>query len=211
MKSKPFIFALLVFFMTLISFGQQIKLSETEVNELRFHIVKKSESTTSIKSEFIQLKHLSFLSNDIESSGMLYYKSPNFIKWEYLNPFVYSAIFKDDKLFINDAGKKSDMDLSSNKAFKSLNNLVVKSVKGDLFDDTEFEISYFKDDKVFVVHFNPKDKSLKDFISKFVLTFDKQTFEVLSVKMIENSEDYTLLIFKHQQFNQPIADAVFAN
>ena len=142
---------------------------------------------------------------------MLYYKSPDFIKWEYQVPFVYSATFKGDKLFINDAGKKSDLDLSSNKAFKSLNNLVVKSVKGDLFDDAEFEISYFKNDQNYSVHFIPKDKALKDFISEFVIGFDKLTSEVISVKMIENSEDYTLLIFNNQQFNKPIADAVFDN
>ncbi|MFK5878051.1 MAG: outer membrane lipoprotein carrier protein LolA [Flavobacteriaceae bacterium] len=211
MKSKQLIFSLMVFFFVLIGFSQQTKLSDNEAVELRTDIVKKSESTSSIKSEFVQLKHLSFLSNDIKSSGMLYYKSPNFIKWEYQDPFVYSATFKGDMLFINDAGKKSDLDLSSNKAFKSLNNLVVKSVKGDLFDDTEFEISYFKNNKNYSVHFIPKDKKLKKFISEFVIGFDKITFEVLSVKMLESSEDYTLLIFNNQQFNQPIADAVFDN
>lgn len=211
MKSNPFIFTFIFFFSVLIGFGQQTKLTVDEAIELRTHIVKKSESTTSIKSEFVQFKHLSFLSNDIESSGMLYYRSPNFIKWEYQNPFIYSAMFRADKLYINDAGKKSNMDLSSSKAFKSLNNLVVKSVRGDLFDDAEFEISYFKDDKIFLVHFIPKDENLKNFISEFVIGFDKHTFEVLSVKMIENSDDYTRLIFKKQQFNQTIPDAIFAH
>jgi len=211
MKFKQVVFVMLFLFCVMNVFSQQIKLSVSEAEALRINIVKKSATTTSIKSEFIQYKHLSFLSNNIESSGMLYYKSPNFIKWEYQDPFVYSAIFKGDKLFINDAGKKSDLDLSSNKAFKSLNNLVVKSVKGDLFDDTEFEILYFVNDKNYSVRFIPKDKTLKDFISEFVIGFDKSTFEVISVKMLESSEDYTLLIFKNQQFNQPIADAVFDN
>jgi len=208
---KQFIFTFMGLFFVLITFAQQTKLAVSEATELRTHIVKKSENTSSIQSEFTQFKHLSFLSNDIESSGMLYYKSPNSIKWEYQKPFVYSAIFKGDKLYINDAGKKSDLDLSSNKAFKSLNNLVVRSVKGDLFDATEFEISYFKNDRTYVVHFIPKDKKLQDFISEFVINFDKSTYEVLSVKMLESSEDYTLLQFKNQQFNQPISDAVFTN
>ena len=211
MRHKQTISTFLVFLFVAIGFAQEVELSQQEADELRNNVKIKSEDKSTIESEFIQLKHLDFLSNDIESSGMLYYKSPNSIKWQYQKPFVYSATFKGDKLYINDAGKKSDLDLNSNKAFKSLNNLVVRSVKGDLFDDAEFEISYFKDDKNFSVHFIPKDKKLRAFISEFVIGFDKTSFEVLTVKMYENSEDYTLLIFKNQEFNQPISDAIFTN
>jgi len=211
MKNKKITTILLVCCISFLGYSQKVKLSDSEATTLRDKVVATSKNTNSIESEFIQYKHLSFLSNDIESSGMLYYKSPNFIKWEYQKPFVYSAIFKGDKLYINDAGKKSNIDLSSSKAFKSLNNLVVKSVKGDLFDATEFEISYFKEDKYYIVYFVPKDEKLKNFISEFVIGFDKNTFEVASVKMIESSEDYTLLQFKNQEFNQPIADEVFTN
>lgn len=211
MKFKQVVFILILFFCGINVYSQQTSLSVAEATELRTNVVRKSEKTTSIKSEFIQYKHLSFLSNDIESSGMLYYKSPNSIKWQYQKPFVYSATFKADKLYIDDAGKKSDIDLSSSKSFKSLNNLVERSVKGDLFDTTEFEILYFKDGGNYSVNFIPKDEKLRDFISEFVIDFNKATYEVLSVKMLENSEDYTLLVFKNQEFNNPISDAVFAN
>jgi len=211
MMFKQVVSSFIAFFLLVTSFAQEVKMSQKESDELRNSIKIKSENKNSIKSEFTQLKHLDFLTNDIESNGMLYYKSPNSIKWEYQTPFVYSATFIDDKLYINDGGKKSDLDLSSNKAFKSLNNLVVRSVKGDLFDNAEFEISYFKDTQNYLVHFIPKDKKLRSFISEFVIGFDLNTFEVISVKMLENLEDYTLLIFKNQQFNQPISDAVFTN
>ena len=178
---------------------------------MKENVINKAESTTSIISEFIQFKHLDFLSNDIKSSGKLFYKEPDLIKWEYEEPFIYSAIFKGDKLYINDGGKKSNVDLSSNKAFKSLNSLVVRSVKGDLFDDVQFKISYFKIDNGYEVHFVPTDVSLKTFIDEFVILFDESTYEVFSVKMLESSEDYSLLIFKNQQFNEQITDAVFTN
>ncbi|MDC9723559.1 MAG: outer membrane lipoprotein carrier protein LolA [Urechidicola sp.] len=211
MKLKQVISTFLLFLFVAIGFGQEVELSQQESEELRTNIKLQSESKNTIKSEFVQLKHLDFLSNDIESSGMLYYKSPNSIKWEYQKPFKYSATFLGDKLYINDAGKKSDLDLSSNKAFKSLNSLVVRSVKGDLFDATEFEITYFKTAQNYSVHFVPKDKKLHAFISEFVIGFSKTTFDVISVKMFENTEDYTLLIFKNQEFNNPISDAVFTN
>lgn len=211
MMGKQLFLGFIAFFFVANCFAQEAVLTQKESDVLRTNIKLKSEDKNTIKSEFTQLKHLDFLTNDIESSGMLYYKSPNSIKWEYKIPFVYSATFKGDKLYINDAGKKSDLDLSSNKAFKSLNSLVVRSIKGDLFDTAEFEISYFKNDKTYVVHFIPKDKKLRAFIAEFVIGFDMKSFEVTSVKMLENTEDYTLLIFNNQQFNQPISDAVFTN
>lgn len=211
MRLKQFILMVMTFFFVANGFAQEVALSQRESEELRNNIKIKSEGKNTIKSEFIQLKHLDFLSNDIESSGMLYYKTPNSIKWEYQKPFNYSATFIGNKLYINDSGKKSDLDLSSNKAFKSLNSLVVRSVKGDLFDAAEFEISYFKDAQNYSVHYIPKDKKLRAFISEFVIGFSKTTFEVLSVKMFENTEDYTLLIFKNQEFNNPISDEIFTN
>ena len=211
MRLKQFFLMVVTFFFVANGLAQEVALSNEESKELRSNIKIKSEDKNTIKSEFVQLKHLDFLSNDIESSGMLYYKTPNSIKWEYQKPFNYSATFIGDKLYINDAGKKSDLDLSSNKAFKSLNSLVVRSVKGDLFDDAEFEISYFMDNKIYHVHFIPNDNKLRAFISEFVIEFDMESFEVLSVKMFENAEDYTLLIFKSQEFNNPISDAIFTN
>jgi outer membrane lipoprotein carrier protein len=194
---------------TVNTYAQQT-LSKQESQTLKENVVKKSETTSSIISSFKQYKHLDFLSKDIVSSGKLTFKAPNTIKWEYKTPFKYSVIFKDDQLLINDNGDKSEIDLSANKAFKQLNNLIIKSVKGDMFDESQFDISYAKD-KNYVVKFNPKDKDLKSFISSFEITFDKNSFDVLSVKMLENSEDYTLIKFIDQKLNNPVSDAVFSH
>ncbi len=211
MNLKVFLVGLLIISNSLIVTAQNIELSKQESNDLRIKVVEKSKKTTSIISDFVQYKHLDFLSNDIKSSGNMVFKSPDLIKWEYVIPFKYSVVFKDDKLNINDDGVKSKIDLSSNKAFKSLNNLIIKSIKGDMFDDNKFEIAYFKNKRYYIVHFKPKDKKLGSFISEFVLSFDKKTLDVIEVKMIESSEDYTLIEFINQEFNKPISSEVFSN
>jgi len=178
---------------------------------LRINIIEKSKKTVTIVSEFEQIKHLDFLSNDINSRGSLVYKTPDLIKWEYVKPFNYSIIFKNDKLFINDEGVKSNIDLSSNKTFKSLNNLIIKSVRGDMFDDKLFDMQYFKTQKKYVIKFIPKENSLKSMISVFILSFDKKSLDVLEIKMKENEEDYTLLKFINQKINTAVSDEVFSN
>ena len=67
MKFKQFFSTFMIFFFVAICFAQQTKLSKQEASELRINVMISSEKKKSIKSEFIQLKHLDFLSNDIES------------------------------------------------------------------------------------------------------------------------------------------------
>ena len=191
--------------------AQEVEMSVLASTELRNRVVEKSRNTSSIISDFEQYKHLDFLSNDIISTGKLTYKSPSSIRWEYKEPFVYSAIFKNNKLYINDDGVKSKVNLDGNKTFKSLNNLIIKSVRGDMFDKEKFDISSYENSETYIVHFKSLDKALKKLISEFVLTFDKESLNVIQVKMIESSNDFTLLKFLNQQTNQSVADEVFTN
>ena len=211
MPKKNSIITIIILLLPFFTIAQEVAMSVSASNDLKTRVVEKSEETTSIISDFEQFKHLDFLSDDIKSTGKLTYKSPSSIKWEYKVPFVYSAVFKNDKLYINDDGVKSKVNLDANKTFKSLNNLIVKSVRGDMFDEGKFDISYFENSENYIVHFMSLDKTLKKMIAEFVLTFDKESLNVITVKMIEPSNDFTLLKFLNQQTNQSVADAVFAD
>lgn len=183
-------------------------MSATEAEALRNMVKSQATTTKTIVSDFVQSKHMDFLSNDIVTKGTLHFKAPNMVKWAYNNPFKYSVLFKNETLYINDEGNKSKVDIGSNKMFKQLNQLIVKSVKGDLFDDSQFNITYFKKDKNSEVQFKPKDAKFSEFIQSFGITFNPKG-EVEMVKMTEPSGDYTTIQFTNRTLNTPIADAVF--
>ncbi len=185
-------------------------MSTAEATALRTKVKAQAKITTTVSSDFTQYKHLDFLSNDIESKGTLAFKAPDIVKWEYTTPFSYAVLFKDEKLFINDNGAKSDMDLGSNKVFKQLNQLITASIRGDMFDDTAFEINYFIKEDNSLVHFMPKDEQFATFIKAFHISFNA-VGEVEEVKMIEPSDDYTQIIFSNRTLNQPLPDAVFSH
>lgn len=193
------------------SFGQERILSADEIKELKVKVKEKSETTQTIKSDFIQYKHLDFLSNDIKTEGKLAYKSPNLVKWEYTNPYKYSVVFKNNSLLINDDGKKNTVNIGSSKLFEKMNVLIVKSIRGDMFDDAEFDISYHKSKSSYIVKFLLKDVNFKKVIKQFVLHFDVKSYDVTQVKMIEPSNDYTKIVFKNRKLNIPLSDAIFSN
>ena len=125
--------------------------------------------------------------------------------------FEKANLLNINTIFINDGGDKSNIDIGSNTIFKSLNNLIISSLKGNLFDDNIFIISYFRLGENYLVKFIPKDKNILDLIAVFELIFHKETNDVIEVKMIESSSDYTKIIFKNKTLNITLSDAIFNN
>ncbi|MGB1307263.1 MAG: outer membrane lipoprotein carrier protein LolA [Oceanihabitans sp.] len=183
-------------------------MSATEAATLKSKVKALANTTQTITSSFVQYKHLDFLENDIETSGNLAFKSPDVVKWEYVKPFKYSVLFKNEKLYINDEGKKSDVNVGKSKMFKQLNHLIIGSIKGDLFNADEFNMEFFKEGENNIVYFSPKDKKLAKFIQTFHITFNTKG-DVIMVKMIEPSQDYTKIVFLNKVLNQPINETVF--
>ncbi len=190
------------------SLPAQTKMTPTEAAELKSAVKQQADTTNTITSDFTQYKHLDFLSDDIQSKGRLAFKAPDWVKWEYVEPFSYSLIFKDNTLYIYDEGNKSNMDIGGNKIFKQLSQLVTASIRGNLFDDDQFDISYFKKDGNSLVYFAPKDAQFSEFIKSFHITFNA-VGEVINVKMIEPSDDYTQIVFRGRKINLPLSDADF--
>ena len=211
MKSNVYFILLIVSFWNVSLLAQEQKMTEIEITAFKQSVSLVSKKTKSLSSDFVQYKHLDFLSKDIETSGKMYFKEPNLVLWQYKKPYNYSIIFKNGKILINDEGKKSAMDVGNGKIFGKINKLIVGSVSGDMFDDKEFSITYFKNKTNAIAKFIPKDAALKKYIKQIELTFDKEDATVMEVKLFESSDDYTRIVLKNKILNAKIEDSLFSN
>lgn len=211
MKSK-FYFLILFFSLTnLVANAQDVKMSTAEMTAFKQSVNEVSKKIKSLSTDFVQYKHLDFLAKDIETSGKMIFKEPYLLLWQYKKPYNYSIVFKNGKILINDEGKKNAVDVGNSKIFAKINKLIVGSVSGNLFDDKEFEITYFKNKNQNVAKLLPKDASLKKYIRQIELSFDKEDFTVVQVKLIESSEDFTRIVLKNKVLNAKVDDSVFTN
>lgn len=205
MPMKTKFFALIFLVLATSAFAQQ-KMSAPEIANFKNAVNAVAKSTKTLTADFTQYKHMDFLAKDIETSGKMHFKGPNMLQWQYVKPYQYAVVFKNNKIYINDGGKKSNM--NSNKMFDKLSKLITGSVNGNMFDEQEFTITYYTGASNVTV-LMPKDAALKKYIRQMELSFDKKSNTVSEVKMTEPSGDYTRIVFKNKVTNAKINDAVF--
>lgn len=170
---------------------------------------EQSKLINSMESNFIQEKYLSVMSEKIITKGHFYFKKVNMLRWEYNDPYKYVIAINKDKMFIKDNNKVSKYDINSNKMFKSINEMMMNTVQGNLLNNKDYKPAYFENEKNYLVELTPVQKAAKDFLKNIYLYVDKTDYTVVKVKLTEPGDDYTTIDFTDRKSNQPIADEKF--
>jgi outer membrane lipoprotein carrier protein len=190
-------------------FAQNTAMTSAESKAFVTKISAETKEIKTLQSDFVQTKKMDFLDKNIVTQGRMSLKSPNTLSWKYTKPYQYSIIFKENKIFINDQGKKSSVDAKS-KTFEKINKLIVGSSNGKMFNDPEFSVVYFKNGNFNIAKFTPKSAQLLKYIKQIELSFPKNQTTVSQVNMTEASGDTTNIVFKNTKINAPIPASEFS-
>ncbi|RMZ60548.1 outer membrane lipoprotein carrier protein LolA [Chryseobacterium nematophagum] len=190
-------------------FSQNMTMSGAEAKAFVAKISSETKEIKTLQSDFIQTKKMDFLDKNIVTYGKMSLKSPNMLSWKYTKPYQYSIVFKENKIFINDQGKKSSVDAKS-KTFEKINKLIVGSSNGNMFNDPEFSVTYFKNNNSNIAKFTPKSAQLLKYIKQIELQFLKNQSVVSQVNMTEASGDTTHIMFKNTKINAQIPASDFS-
>jgi outer membrane lipoprotein carrier protein len=190
-------------------FAQNTAMSGAEAKAFVTKVSSETQQIKTLQSDFTQTKKMDFLDKNIVTYGKMSLKSPNMLSWRYTKPYQYSIVFKENKIFINDQGKKSSVDAKS-KTFEKINKLIVGSSNGKMFNDPEFTVAYFKNGSYNIAKFTPKSAQLLKYIKQIELYFPKNQSTVSQVNMLEASGDTTNILFKNTQINAQIPASEFS-
>ena len=204
----------LLLFINLVStsllFSQQKDFKAmTDTSTFKTKLQEKAKLTSTIESNFVQEKNLSMLSEKIISKGHFCFKKTNLLRWEYLSPSSYLIVINNDKIYIKDGKKVNKYDTNSNKLFKGINDMMLNSVQGNVLNHKDFKISYFENEKYYLVEMLPKTKEMKEYIKIISMYFDKNDYTVSKIRTTELSDDYTSIEFSNKKINETIADSQF--
>ena len=207
---KPVFIFLLVFFSTLISVAQTPFKPLKDTLAFKQKVDKMSKETTSIESDFVQVKNLAVLSEKITSKGAFCFMKQNNLRWEYKEPYKYVIVINKDKILIKDENNKvKKYDMNANKVFKEINDIMISCVNGDILKSNKFSIHYFENDKGYKLELVPLVKSMKESLKKINMYFDKNVTSVIKLEMIENGDDTTTIDFMNKKINAPVSPDKF--
>lgn len=188
---------------------QQDFIPMKDIPRFKKGIQEMATATSSINASFKQEKYLSILSNEIDSEGIILFKKPNLLRWEYKTPFEYIIVLNGKEIIVKDQGNVNAFDIGGSQAFKEINTLIINSVQGNVLDEEQFAIDYYEGEALYLTKMIPKEEKMKQFLQGIDIYFDKENFSVSKVKLIEPEGDYTLITFFNKKMNDNIPDENF--
>lgn len=207
MLKIKFIIVLFLFTSVLVAQDEYRPLEDVEA--FRENMIRASAETNSIASDFEQLKHLSFLEEDVKSAGLFYFQKENRLRWEYKSPFYYLIIFKGDTVMIQDEEKTNIYDAASGKMFRQINDIMLRMVNGSILESTDFEFEYFESSSAYRLDLTPLDENMSQFLTGISLFINKIDYSADELLMLEQSGDFTRIRFINKRLNEDIPEHIF--
>lgn len=169
----------------------------------------KSSAINTLKSDFIQEKSISMLTNKLSSTGSFIFKKTNKLRMEYAKPFPYLFVMNEDQIIIKNDQKKTNVSVNSNKMFKMISQITIDCVTGNILNSKDFDVKFSENSKVYYLVLVPKQKMLKSLFAEIDLLVAKSDFTVDKLDLKETSGDCTTLIFSNKKINTLVPDEVF--
>lgn len=202
---------ILLFLMYFGTFAQPAEEFTTVQNvaEIRDKIVLASNETNSLSSSFTQEKHLTMMKEVLVSRGNFQFKKENKVRWTYTHPIDYAIIINENQFVILNEGKASTFDISSNKMFSEINQMIVMAIKGNFLDGKDFRASYFESKSFYKIALAPVNEQIAGILSRIEIFYNKKDMSVEKVKFIEPGDDFTQINFTDRKLNTSIPDETF--
>lgn len=189
----------------------QTKLTAEQQKQMIEKIDKTASAMTGMQCEFTQTKSMKLLSKEMQSKGIMYFKRPNKLRWQYTSPYDYTFILNGDKVQIKSSKSTKNIDVQGNKMFRQITNIILNSVTGgSLKSSSDFNVEVYKKDNSYFAKLFPKKKELKQLYQVIEIYFDPALTMVNSVRMIEKTGDATRVNLINTKLNVAVDEKMFA-
>jgi outer membrane lipoprotein carrier protein len=199
-----------IFLFTLESFTQYPGFTRVvSTQEIQEQMKTIGEKQKTIQSTFSQVKKMEYLDIAIQSNGKFWYTTPSKVRWEYISPYAYTIIINNGKLSLISEQSENSFDMDNSDVFEQINNLMIGSVTGDIFDNADYTVAVYENKTQFLILLNPKSELIKGVVQSIELLFEKDKGVVSSIKMYETKDNYSEISFSNIIMNEPIPEKIF--
>jgi outer membrane lipoprotein-sorting protein len=176
-------------------------------------IRKAAGAVTSIETAFVQTRTLKILTRPLVSRGIMAYRRPNDLRWEYQSPLQtllvvragnVKRLIKHGDTWVPDASAKLE-------AMKIVLGEINLWLDGNFSSSRTFkpELRPGKTGEPTRVELVPLDPSLGKIISRIAINFAERPGAVSSIDIFEDREGVTHIAFENPRFDAAIPDHRF--
>lgn len=202
----------LILLSCLLSLGlsAQTKLSDAQRDQVIAKIDKASSKMTSMQCDFTQTKTMKMLSKKMESTGVMYFKRPDKLRWEFKSPYTYIFAMNGDKVSMKSSKSTQNIDVKQNKMFRQITDIIINCITGEgMKNQSYFQMEMYQQDGAYFARLIPKRKELKQMYKTIELYFNPEFTNVASVRMEEKTGDVTVIKMSNTKQNITINESLF--
>ncbi len=179
--------------------------------QIRQRVNQAAAAMKTLQCDFVQIKHLKMLNEEMLAQGKMYYQQSNKLRWEYTNPYTYTFVLNGDKVLLKNQQRNDVIDVNQNKIFREIARIMMSSVVGNsLLDNKTFKTTITINNSEWIATQIPKRKDMRQIFQRIVLHFNPQCAVVSCVEMIEKNGDKTVINLKNIRTNETLNASIFA-
>lgn len=169
-----------------------------------------SKATKSLECNFTQQKTSTLLNETVTSKGMMYFKSPQTLRWEYTSPQTFAFIMNQKESVVKNNNEIIKLDAQSSKMIKNMIEMIIGMIDGNgLIDNKNFSATYFSNQKQTLIKLTPKNSRIKNMFTSIQVYVDSTTYLANTIEMNEAGGDITTIYLSNIKKNLPISDNKF--
>jgi outer membrane lipoprotein-sorting protein len=176
-------------------------------------IRKAAATVKTIETNFVQTKTLKILNKPLVSRGMMAYRRPNDLRWEYQSPLQTllvvrrgnaQRLLKHGQEWVTDSSAKLE-------AMKIVLNEISLWLDGNFGASKTFkpELRTAAEKQPAHVSLIPIDPSLAKIISRIAIVFGERPGTVSAIDIYEGNEGVTHIAFENTRFDVDLPDSRF--
>lgn len=173
-------------------------------------IEKTASETKSIQCKFRQVKRLNMLNEELVSTGMMFYRQPTHLRWEYVQPYEYTFIINDTEVMMKSSMQHTTIDARQSRLFSEITQIMVNSVTGKcLTEKSDFDVTIYNDNEEWVAHLQPLKKELKSVLKLVKLHIHLKKYIISQIELVEKTGDVTIIYLLDYKTNIDIDEKMF--
>ena len=168
----------------------------------RQHIVDAAKGMKTMQCDFVQTKQTKLLSAASVSTGRLYYRQPDRLRWEYLTPTAHTFEIDGQKVVMSDNRGSREVDIRRNRKYREMARLMTNIMSAQSFvDEQDFQVSLAQAGKEWIATLIPRRKEVRHIFSSIILRVTPDQWLVHQVELVEPKGDRTVIELKNVKVN----------